>query len=421
MNITQFIEYSVFRKNGFLTALVMGPLLFGYLLLYPNLILHFTEFTKYYIKYPVIASIFVLAFILGARTITNFWPMVLVLLLLISNYMLVQSIPSSQYPVQAILLLLLAGMFYRHPNLIGLYFKIAIFISMIFGVQTIIVFFFWLGTALGVGAPLPVESVIFQGEAQGRPINIFLGSDGWLNVRWWAGFRATSYFSEATRFSIFLTPFLYAASYLRRRSFYYDLAFYLIAITIFLTFSVAAFTSIAFTYFLYRYDTLSEKVKFILKLLFVLVPVMFLSYVAYPDFWNIIFDKSGSLETRVEGITHVLEVIGQHQTGCDMVEPVCETLHAKISWAPLFWLAFAGVQGFGFAMLMVMYYVICLFRMVNGGEGLERTLAYGGIAALLEQSWYGDYFEFPFIAFFAILMALAAMRRKLKKEYSVAQ
>ncbi len=419
MSIAEYIEVSIFRKNGFWTTLIMGPLLLGYLLLYPNLILHATEFSKTYIKYPLMASLFLITFVLGVRAIVNYWFFMIVLALLVFNYIYVQTHPLSQFPMQAVLFLLLAGMYYRHPNFIGLYFKASIFVSIIFSLQTIIVFFCWLGEVLGLGTAIHVQSWIFQGESQARVINLFLGSNGWVNVAWWAGFRASSYFSEAARFAYFLTPFLYVTAYLRGRSLYYSAAFYLISLSIILTFSVAAFASIAITYFLWRYGTLSKKIKFLFLLVCILIPIFFISYVANQELWDTIFYKGQSAHTRILAFNILMKMIGMHLTGCDMINPLCVKVIAKVTWAPLFWLLFSGVQGFCFMLLMLLYFGYVLLYLINTGGEFERALGYGGVAVLLEQTWWGNYLEFPFIGYFAILIAVVAIRRKLKKKYGV--
>lgn len=418
MNIAEYLESAVFRKNGPLTLLIMAPLFLGYLLLYPNLTLHYSEFTKYFIKYPVMVSIFLVAFILGARAVGYYWPLIVILTLFIFNFMLVQTSPSFQYATQAVVLILLAGMFYRHPSFISLYFKIAIALGVIYGIQTVIVFIYWVGAVLGMGMRIPIENVVFQGEGAARLINIYLGNNGWVNVAWWAGFRATSYFSEAARYANFLTPLLYMAGYLKGHSRYYTAAFYIIALSLLLTFSIAAFASIFVTFFLFRYNTLPKKVKFIFQLLFLLIPVFFLTYMLFPDYWQVIFDKSGSASTRFAGITSLMEAAYSHQTGCDMNNVICAALEPKASMAPLFWLVFSGFQGLFLMLLMVGYFVISVLRLINSGGELERALGYGGIAVLLEQTWYGNYLEFPFIVFIAILMALSTIRRKLTHRFA---
>lgn len=404
--------YVFYKKKTVLYYFFVVPLIMGYLLLFPNLIFQYSEYTKYFMKLPVIAGVLMFSALFGARYIGKHLFLLLLILLFSLNYSLVFGVWVHGYLLQGVLLVLLTALFYRYPFLIGTAIKAGIFISVIFSIQTVIVFVAWY-----IGYKIPVETVNFEGYGTPTDINLWLGNHGYLRVDWY-GFRAQGYFSEANRLAYFLTPSFIFSVYMQMYSRWYKLASPLIAFAIIVTFSVMAFFALGICFYFYRYNTFGKKLKVIMGILFLGFPTLYFLYSMNPDMADHILNRSGSLGTRLLSITLAFTYALSHPLGAGnewMQEGMIWSVAAGGSIPIFSWLFFTGIPGLSIILMLIAIYAYYLQYLIRYGNRFERTAGYVGMAFLLEQSFYGTYFEFYFVALMAIALALVDHNKRLRR------
>jgi len=283
--------------------------------------------------------------------------------------------------------------------------RAGIILSVIFSIQTVLMFYFW-----SIDYRVPVEHIVFQGENQVRTLNIYLGNNGYLKSMDY-GFRANSYFTEANRFGYFLTPSFFITYSLRKQRIY-RYSFILITIAVILTFSFMSFIAIFVSLFLFACRS-TRNIKAILFFALVLGTTIFV-YSQFNDV-AILTDKVGSITTRLLGIMEALEIFQQNPYGVSSAYQIAtETAGAAIP-ALFVWLKSSGIQGILLLVVLLTIYLKETFYIFVNGNKYSSAIACGYFSFFLEQSFYGDYFEFYFVALTAVVLATSHLIKKRKK------
>ena len=385
------------NRNTLKLSTLFSPVFLGLMLFYPNLILHYSYETKYFIKYPIMIAIILLSALYGFKKLHKIDKRIIIFIFLFSlNYSLINGQLIHQYFVQGVTLILLVSLFIRFPSLMWPFLRVGIIVSVILSVQTIVVFICW-----AVGYRIPVEFLVFQGEENLRGLNIYLGNNGYfLNSGY--GFRANSYFTEAGRFAYFLTPSFFITFSLRKQRIYRYI-FILIAIALVLTFSFMALIAISVSMLILCFRSYNNMRGLLFFCL--LFGSTVLIYSMFNDV-GIMSSKSGSFAARVLGLMNALEVFQQYPFGrpIDAINPTPSVgSYISILW----WLIHSGLQGVLLLVgLLAIYLRKTLLVFVNGNK-IHRAIACGYLAFFLEQSLFGNYFQFYFIALTAVVISLS--------------
>jgi hypothetical protein len=390
------------NRNTIKLSVLFTPVFLGLMLFYPNLILHYSYETKYFIKYPIMIAIILLSALYGFKKLNSIDKRIILFIFLFSlNYSLIQGQLIHQYFVQGVTLILLVALFIRFPSLMWPFLRVGIIVSVIFSVQTVVVFICW-----AVGYRIPVELVVFQNEEYLRTINIYLGNNGYFrNMEY--GFRANSYFTEAGRFSYFLTPSFFITFSLRKQRIYRYL-FILIAIALILTFSFMALIAISVSLFILCVN--SYKNMRTLSFFCLLFGSTVFIYSMFNDV-AIMTLKSGSLNARVLGLMHGLEVFQQYPFGLPF-DSKNSTSSVGSYLTIIWWLIHTGLQGVLLLLGLLAIYLRETFFVFVNGNTIHKAIACGYLAFFLEQSLVGNYFQYYFVALTAVVISLSYSIKK---------
>ncbi len=409
------VELLANQKAGFFMVILGGPLIIGFLMLWPNMIFHYAEWTQNYMQPFFFGGVFVAAFFVGLRSVFKFTILGIFLLLFASNISYVAEKVHFQLFSEGLLLIFLAAMLYRQPRYIGFAFKVLVFLAVIFSIQTVIVFMAWL-----IGYRIPVECNDFLGyikftRGMECSFNLWLGDNGYLR-RDWYGFRATGYFTEANRLAYFQTIPMFLAYHYRKESFYYHAAFYLIIFSIMATVSVVGMAAAFGAFFLYKNRNLSRKVKGVLFLLFIVIPTLFIVVSVNPEMFGRILDKSGSFAVRLAGAKGAMLYLLQNPFGFKLGDAILSQelmLASGVSIGLFYWIFWGGLVAAGLLLPILFVYLINMYELVAKGDQFERMFGYASLAYFMEQSFFGNYFESYFIAVMAVTLAINRLRARL--------
>ena len=389
-----------------MTKIVVALLMVSTMLHWPNMIFHYNSFIVTFIKPTLIISSIVVFAFLGQKKITAFSGYLVIMLAVCVNYSWVNGLFYNAFFVRTFYFISACALFYRYPILIGQYLKIGIFISALLGLQAFIL------------------TVLMLGEVKIGYHNVDFIDGGEREFNWLAGFRndygyfrVISYFTETNRLAYFLTPSLFVSYYYAKSSLLFKGAFLVILFGIVSTFSAFTFFAIIVGSSFYM---VYAKRKVFQYLLLVPFYAMFISgiYLSAPEYFTHIMDKTGSMTYRVLGIISKVEMINSNPLGAGEValaKSLELTPEANSTLTMLYWGAVGGLQSIALLLLLLFLWSISILKLSRVKDGFLCLLACGMIASLMQQSFYGTYFEYYFLSMMAVITAsYRSYRRSLK-------
>lgn len=392
--------------------LVVALLMVSTMLHWPNMIFHYNSFIVTYVKQTlIIASIAVFAF-LGQKKIIAFSGYLAIMLAVCVNYSWVNEVYFNAYFIRAFYFISACAFFYRYPNLIGQYLKIGIFISALLGLQAFILTILMLGDVT-----ISYHNVVFIDDGAEREFNWFAGFRNDYDY-----FRVVSYFTETNRLAYFLTPSLFVSYYYAKSSLFFKAAFLFILFGIVSTFSAFSFFAIIVGASFYMVYARRKGLQY---LLFVPIYVIFVMgiYFLAPEYFATLMDKTGSLAYRVLGIISKVEMITSNPLGIGEValaEALELTPEANSTLTMLYWGTVGGLQSIALLLLLLLLWSRSILELSRVKNGFLCLLACGMLASLMQQSFYGTYFEYYFLSMMAALTASDRNYRRSLKSRVVA-
>lgn len=370
---------------------------------WPNMIFHYNSFIINYIK-PIfiISSIVVFAF-LGQRKIMGFSGYLAIMLAISMNYSLVNGLYYNAYFLRTFYFIFVCALFYRYPILIRQYLKIGIFISTLLGLQAFILTILMLGEV-----NISYENVAFIGGNE-------------VEFNWLAGvrndpnyFRVISYFTETNRLAYFLTPSLFVSYYFARNSLIFKGAFLIILFGIISTFSAFSFFAIivGVSFYMVYCKRKGLQYLFLIPLFFTFIAGI---YFLAPEYFSLIMNKTYSLNYRLLGIIYKVEMITNHPLGYGEVALAKElelTPEANSTLTMLYWGVVGGVQSIALLLVLLVLWGVNILKISRVKDGFLCLLGCGMLASLMQQSFYGTYFEYYFLSMMAIVIASARSYRR---------
>lgn len=369
------------------------------MLQWPNMILHRNIFIFTYLKpLLIIVSIAVFAF-LGQKKVSVFLGYLAIMLAISINYSWVNGLYYNAFFIRTIYFVAACALFYRYPILIGWYLKIGIFMSALLGLQAFVL------TLLMIGE----VKIDYQSVA-------FINAGGEREFNWLAGFRndplyfrVTSYFTESNKLAYFLTPSLFVSYYYAKNSPIFKVAFLAILFGVASTFSIFSFFAIIFGATFFSVSVQRRALKY---LLFAPIGAVLIYgiYLQAPEYFAFVLDKTGSISYRIQGIMSKIELITSKPFGAGEValaDSVEDNPRANSTLTMLHWGVVGGVQSIVFLTLLVAFWCRNILKLSRVKEGFSAILACGALSSLLQQSFYGTYFEYYFLSVMALLTASA--------------
>lgn len=375
------------------------------MLQWPNMILHYNSFIFTYVKsFLIFSSIVVFAF-LGQKKITAFSLYLAIMLAISVNYSWVNELYYNAYFIRSFYFISACALFFRYPILIRQYLKIGVFISALLGLQAFVL------TLLMIGE----VNITYNSIA-------FINAGGERDFNWLAGFRndplyfrVTSYFTESNRLAYFLTPSLFVSYFYAKNSQFFKLCFLAIIFGVLITFSAFSFFSIIAGVTFYMVYAKRKGFQY----LFMIAPIgaMLIIGVYYlsPEFFSTIMDKTGSVTYRSLGIMMKLEMIASNPFGfgeAALVKSLEMTPEANSTLTILHWGVVGGVQSIAFLALLIAFWCYNILKLSRVNDRFLVLVACGMLASLMQQSFYGTYFEYYFLSLMAILTASARIYGK---------
>ena len=157
----------------------------------------------------------------------------------------------------------------------------------------------------------------------------------------------------------------------------------------------------------------------LVTIVLVLGPLGYLIYGYTPEFFHGMFDKSSSYGMRMLGIYSVVSSALEYPFGIpyELVteEGIGRIEGSTVTAGVLHWMQFGGIQSvFLLVMLLFIWFRDIIF-LIKNGSGFYVAIGYGALAYFLEESFYGDYFEFLFVALMAIVSASSMSVKRQRK------
>jgi hypothetical protein len=252
----------------------------------------------------------------------------------------------------------------------------------------------------------------------------FIDDGGERKFNWLAGFRndpnyfrVTSYFTETNRLAYFLTPSLFVSYYYAKSSLLFKGAFIVILFGVVSTFSAFSFFAIIVGVSFYM---VFAKRKGFQYLLIAPIGAIFIIgiYSFAPEYFSTIMDKTGSAAYRVLGIISKVEMITSNPLGAGEValaKSLELTPEANSTLTMLYWGVVGGLQSIALLLLLVVLWSLSILKLSRVKDDLLCLLACGMLASLMQQSFYGTYFEYYFLSMIALVTASArSYRRSLR-------
>ena len=386
----------------------MGKLLIALLMVstmlhWPNVIFHYNSFIVSYIKPVFIISSIIIFGFLGQKKIGAFLGYLAIMMVVCVNYSLVNGLYYNAYFIRAFYFISMCALFYRYPILISDYVKIGIFISALLGIQAFILTILMLG-----GVTIGYQNAVFIGGSGERAFNWLAGFRNDPNY-----FRVASYFTETNRFAYFLTPSLFISFYYAKSSLLFKWAFVAILFGVVSTFSVFSFFAIIVGVSLYMVYAKRKGLKYLL-----IAPVCAIFFIGIYSLAPEYFDRTGSADYRLRGIIFKIDMITSNPFGAGEValaESLEMTHRTNSTLTLLYWGSVAGVQSIGLLLILLVLWSISILKLSRVKDGFLCLLACGMLANLMQQSFFGTYFEYYFLSMMAVVTASARRyQRSLK-------
>ena len=300
---------------------------------WPNMIFHYSSFTAMYLKNAlVLISIAVFAF-LGYRKLRNFTAYFAIMFTVSIIYCVINGFYIHSYMIRAIFFVSICATFYRYPTLMITYIKIGLIISALLGLQAFVLSIFAL-----LNLPIGYDIVNFIGSDPSSKFNFLAGFSNDYGY-----FRTRSYFTETNRLAYFLTPALFISYYYAKTSLLAKSGFGIILFGILSTFSVFSFFAIGVGVFTYMIYGNTKAWKFILMAT-ICVLIGMTIYSLNAEYFDFMFDKTGSASNRITGILAKIEMVRSNVFGYSEVD-LAKNGDAGLSTLTLLqWAIIGGLQ-----------------------------------------------------------------------------
>jgi len=371
------------------------------------MILHVNYFTYMFLKNPLIILTLLFSILYAYRYIKPFIFMGIILLLIGINYTIINSLFIHSYVLKAIFFTFICAVFLKDSKIIYSINKFALYFCTFLSVQALLVYLVQIA-----GFQLNYENWEIIKANRSVEFNILYG------VKMFEGyFRATSYFTESNRFGYFLTPSLFISLYYAKRNIMYLFSTVVIALAIFITFSVASLISVCLGLLIYFRNNRNILKKLILSVF--LTPFIYLIFSSNIDFFTFMFDKSGSYKLRIVGIINRVFVIIDHPFGIPEgpLVPMAGLLEGGNSTiALLFWAQYGGIQTVLLFIPLIFLWFKSIVRLVKPDDEYLLLVGIGGLCFFLQQSFYGTYYEYYFLIIMAMISALSYSIKINKKK-----
>jgi 4-amino-4-deoxy-L-arabinose transferase-like glycosyltransferase len=146
-------------------------------------------------------------------------------------------------------------------------------------------------------------------------------------------------------------------------------------------------------------------------------------YSLAPEYFAIITDKTGSIVYRLLGIISKVEMITSNPFGAGEValaKSLELTPEANSTLTMLYWGVVGGVQSIVLLLILLVHWSLSILKLSRVKDGFLCLLACGTLASLMQQSFYGTYFEYYFLSMMAVVTASARSYRRSLKSSGVA-
>jgi hypothetical protein len=376
---------------------------------WPNMLYGYSTFTAVYLKnFLLLLSVGVFG-VLGFRKVGNFAGSFFVMAAVAVIYCYINGLLFHSYVLRTIFFVLLCASFYQYPRLMDQFIKTGLLLSAYLGLQALILIILML-----FDVTLPYDSINFVESGGSRDFNILAGFSNDKSY-----FRTISYFTETNRLAYFLTPSLFLSYYYSKDIFLYKIVFYLIVVAILSTFSVFSFFSIACGVLVYILYTRNSGKTAMLVFPF-LVIIGYIIYSLNTEFLSWMFDKSGSSTSRILGILTKIQMVYDRPYGYDeaTVSKMFDSKEAtqtlgNSTLTLLNWSVIGGMQSAVLLGGLLLMWFVELKKLLKTNNKFLALLACGMIANLLQQSFYGSYFEYYFLGMMAIVTTYSKLLRRV--------
>lgn len=377
-----------------------------YLLQWPNMILHYSNFTVEFIKTPSLMLTIFLLGISGYKYIYPFRITIVFLSLVAINYVILNNIIFHSYILKSVTYAVICGAIFRVPQLIKRYLKVYMFIVGLLGLQGILLIILW-----AMNYHLSYEYIEFVDSNSYRYFNALMGFE---NSYYY--FRITSYFTETNRLAYFLTPSLFIVHYYRISTgkAIYKILFYTTLITIIFTFSVFGYFAIILGVFLYYIFHRGIKVKTIM-LYSGLLLLLLIFYTLSSEFFDFMFNKAGSYQDRYTGILSKLSTIKSHPYGVPerTVSYLASAKYYGNSTLTLLnWTLIGGIQSAVLLFVILAIWMKNIYSLLKSKNQFLVLIGCASFSLLMEQSFYGTYYEYYFMSWMVILSVIQYMFKR---------
>lgn len=375
------------------------------MLQWPNMIFHYSNFTASILKpFFLISSIGLFTY-LGFRYLAVFSSYFFIMLGVCISYSVANEVVYNAFFLRVLYFISICAAFYRYPMLMRQYIKIGLFLSTLLGIQAIILTFLYISD---VNINFNTVNFIDGGEKQ---FNVFAGFENDYNY-----FRPISYFTETNRLAYFLTPSLFISYYYfnTRKNIFFKIMFLIISFGVIITFSAFSFFAILLSVSFYMVVVKQMSLKYFLALpIFALLIVFIYSF--NPEFFSLYIDKSGSISYRVLGIISKYEMIIANPYGAGELALAKElevNPQANSTITLLYWGVVAGLQSVFLLIILILMWVYNLINVSKLNNNFLALLSCGMIANLMQQSFYGTYFEYYFLSMMAVVVVSLKIYKK---------
>ena len=370
------------------------------------MILHYSSYTVEFIKTPSLMLTIILLGISGYKYAYLFRNSIIILFLIAVNYIIINDIYFHSYILKSILYAFICGAVFKMPKLVFRFMHVNMIVGGVLATQALILIIFW-----AIDYQLSYDSVIFIDSNSHRYFNFMFGFGNDYNY-----FRLTSYFTESNRFAYFLTPALFVSFYFMQttQKYIYKYVFSVIAVSIAFTFSVFGFFSILSGVFLYYIYYRNISIKTIIYYGVVLVTLVTI-YNIFSDYYDFMFNKSGSYLDRYTGILSKISTVKSHPWGLPektISYVTTAKYYGNSTLTILNWAVSGGLQSAALLILLLFSWIKSIHSLLTSKNHFMIIIGCATFALLLEQSFYGTYYEYYFLSVMAIVTVLQYMVKR---------
>jgi hypothetical protein len=376
---------------------VIVLLFIPYLFLWPNILFNYSENIVAYVKIPYVIAItfFLLTYSISKSIKVSLFFYGLVLILIATNYSLINTDIHSGYFHRALLLILFSIFFYHYQFANEALFSSLIFVSVILSIIALLAIAL---TIYDFNIDYKLVEII---EGSPKNINLFFGIENDINQ-----LRSSSFFHETNKFAYFLSPALVVMFFLRKIKVKNYVFFCILLLAAISTFSFFLLISCLLTYLLSVLFISKKNQNIGLNTLefFLIFFILGLSvyYLHDSEYFIKLTNKQSSFDIRMQGILSSWDLITDNIFGLRVDEIEIE---GNTTSALIFWLLRGGIQGF----LLLTIFLVMTFRnnivIMKSDVLINSAIGHGIFVYFLQQTFYGQYFEYQFIVYAALMAA----------------